>query len=96
MIQLIDGLVMTADENSYIVGQVNEQRSEDERGVSKAQKLMWSKYYPTAAQAVSAALARALRRRVADGSITTLREFIQEQERLRGELEKLVAPLGGG
>ena len=40
MIELIDGLVMIADENSYIVGQANEQRSEDEQGPSKAPKLI--------------------------------------------------------
>ena len=48
------------------------------------------------AQAVSATLARAMRQGVADGSITALRQFIQEQERLRAELEKLVAPLDDG
>lgn len=45
---------------------------------------------------MSAALARAMRKGVADGSITTLRQFIQEQEKLRAELEMLIAPLESG
>lgn len=89
MIQLINGLVMTADENQYIVGQPRQR-------ADKGTVLSNPRYYPTVAQAVSATLARAVRQGVADGSITTLRQFIQEQERLQGEVEKLVAPLADG
>lgn len=41
-------------------------------------------------------LATAMRMAVEDGSITTLREFIQEQERQYSALEKLIMPLEGG
>ena len=46
-----------------------------------------------AAQAVQSALKQAMRARVADGGITTLRQFIEEQERLKAELQELVKPL---
>lgn len=86
MIQLTKDLAATADENQYIVGQPRQR-------VGRGTVLRNPRYYPTMARAVSGALSTALRQGVADGSITTLREFIQEQERLRGELEKLLAPL---
>ena len=74
MIQMTDNLAMTADEYSYIVGQP---RTRPDKGVV----LVKPRYYPTAAQAVSAALQMTLRKGVADGTITTLSQFIQEQER---------------
>lgn len=86
MIQLTKDLWMKADENCYIVGKPRQT-------APKAIRLDDPTYHTTAAQAVSAALARTLRQGVADGSITTLREFIQEQKCQRAELEKLIAPL---
>lgn len=55
-----------------------------------------AEYYTTAAQAVRGALAITMRQRVADGSITTLRQFIEEQERLQDEFKRLLEPLEGG
>lgn len=77
-----------ADDYSYIVGQP---RTRPDKGLV----LEKPRYYPTAALAVSAALQLSLRGMVADGTITTLREFVQEAERLTAELEKLVKPLEG-
>lgn len=86
MIQITKNLVMIADDYCYTVG-IPRQRAD--RGLV----LDHPTYYATAAQAVQGALNRAMRQTVADGSITTLREFIQEQERQRAELEKLIVPL---
>lgn len=86
MIQLTKDLWMKADEHCYIVGRPRQ-------GRGKSVELRSPTYYSTAAQAVSGALVRAMRQGVADGSITTLRGFIREQERLRAELDKLIAPL---
>lgn len=86
MIQLTKDLAMTADERCYIVGKPRQTR---DRGI----ELRNPTYHTTAAQAVQSALAQTMRQGVADGSITTLREFIQEQERQRMEFEKLIAPM---
>lgn len=89
MIQLTKDLWLKADEHCYIVGKPVKSRG-------KGTELRNPRYYHTMARAVSGALSTALRQGVADGSITTLREFIQEQTRLQAEFEKLLAPLGGG
>lgn len=89
MIQLTERLVMTADEHCYIVGEPR-QRAGRPLGIKKPT------YYSTAAQAVQGALKRTMRKAVEDGEVTTLREFIEKQERLLTELEALIAPLEGG
>lgn len=89
MIQLTKDLWMDADEHCYIVGKPRQI-------ADKVVRLDKPTYYTTMAQAVSGACARALRQGVADGTITTLREFIQEQERLQAEFERLIAPLNSG
>lgn len=86
MIQLTKDFAITADEHCYIVGKLCQ------RG-DKPTELRNPTYHTTAAQAVSTVLTRAMRKGVADGSITTLQQFVQEQKRLRTELEKLIAPL---
>lgn len=89
MIQLTKDLVMVADDHCYTVGNPRE-------GRGGAVEVRNPTYYTTAAQAVQGALNRAMRSAVKDGSITTLQEFIQEQDRQRAELEKLITPLDGG
>lgn len=89
MIQLTKDLWMKADEYQYIVGKPVKSRG-------NGTELRNPRYYPTVAQAVSATLEITLRKGVADGSITPLREFIREQERQRTALAELVAPLAPG
>ncbi len=86
MIQLTKDLAMTADQYGYTVG----------KPVQKAGRpleFLKPTYYGTAAQAVRGAVSRTLRQGIADGSITSLRQFVQEQERLFAEFERLLAPL---
>lgn len=86
MIKLSDNLAMTADEHCYIVGKPRQERG-------KGIRLDFPTYHATAAQAVQNAVSRAMRDGVQDGSITTLREFIDRQKELQAEFKKLVEPL---
>ena len=88
MIQLIERLVMTADEHCYIVGEPYQKEG-------RPLEIKKPTYYSTAAQVVQGALKRTMRKAVANGEITTLREFIRKQAQLLAELESLLAPLGG-
>lgn len=95
MIQLTKDLFMTADDNCYTVGKLNKRRNEAQED-RKGRLLDNPTYYTTVAQAVQGALNRSMRQEVKDGSITTLREFIQEQDRQRAELENLIVQLDSG
>lgn len=88
MIQLTKNLAMIADDHCYIVGKPKQRPG-------RPLEIENPTYYTTAAQAVQGALNRAMRQAVKDGSVTTLRDFIQEQDRQRAELEKLITPLDG-
>lgn len=88
MIRLAQNLALTADDHCYILGKPAKPRG-------KSCELSNRSYHTTPAQAVSAAVLRAMRQGVADGSIVTLRQFITEQARLQAELERLIAPLEG-
>lgn len=89
VVYLTEAFVLSADEYSFIVGKP---RTRPGRGIV----IDRATYHTTAAKAASAAVLRAMRQGVADGSITTLRQFIVEQQRLQTELERLIAPLEGG
>lgn len=86
MIQLTKDIAMIADDHCYSIGRPRQRKG-------RAVTLKDPKYYSTVDKAVQGALNWAMRMSVADGSITTLREFIDEQERLKSELQKLVEPL---
>lgn len=89
MINLCTGLVMTADEHCFVVGKPRKSRG-------KGCEIQHPTYYTTAAQAVQGALLRAMHQAAADGSVTTLREFLATQEKLQADLQRLIAPLDGG
>lgn len=89
MIQLTKDLVLMADSDCYTVGKP---RTRTDKGCV----LDRPKYYTTVAQAMRGALAITMRQRVADGSITKLRQFIEEQERLQDEFKRMLEPLEGG
>ena len=89
MIQLPQGLVLIADDHCFIVGKAKKDRG---RGV----EVQNPTYHTSVAQAAQSALNRIMRTVVKDGSVTTLRQFIEEQERLKHELKELLAPLEPG
>ena len=86
MIELTKNIFMTADDHCYIVGTPRQREG-------RSLEIRNPKYYSTAAQAVRGALNLAMRDSVADGSVTTLREFIERQTELQAEFERMIAPL---
>lgn len=89
MIQLTDKLALTADEHCYIVG-------EPRQRPGRPLELKDPRYYSTAAQAVQGALNTAMRQSVADGSITSLQDFIKALEQRQAAFQAMIAPLEGG
>ncbi|WP_147539208.1 hypothetical protein [Anaerotruncus rubiinfantis] len=56
-------------------------------------KLRNPRYYTTLAGAVKGTLSQALRDKVADGTITTLRCWLDEYQKITDEFTELVKPL---
>lgn len=86
MIQIAAGLVITADDSQYILGRPVKKR--DGKIAVRSPR-----YYTNLSQAVRAAAVIAVRKKVAIEEITTLRDCINEMERIQREFEKLIEPL---
>lgn len=86
MIQLTDNLVVTADQYQYIVGTP---RTRPDKGIT----IDKPRYYTTLAGAVKGALSQALRDKVADGTVTTLRGWLDEYQKITDAFTELVKPL---
>ena len=86
MIQLTDNLVVTADQYQYIVGTP---RTRPDKGIT----IDKPRYYTTLAGAVKAAVSQAMRDKVADGTITTLRGWLDEYQKITDEFTKRLEPL---
>ena len=83
MIKINDDLVILADGHCYAVGKPAYRNC---GGIF----LLKPSYYTTMEQALHGSLSIALRNGVADGTITTLRQFLVEQERLTAQLKELL------
>ena len=77
---------MIADDHCFIVGKPRIKSG----SLIKIEK---PRYYTTVAQAVRGALQQAMREKVQNSEITTLRQFIERQEVLQKEFENLLNPL---
>ena len=86
MIQLTDNLVVTADQYQYIVGTP---RTRPDKGIT----IDKPRYYTTLAGAVKAAVSQAMRDKVADGTVTTLRDWLDEYQKITDEFTERLEPL---
>lgn len=82
MIQLAKDLIVTADEYQYIVGKPIARLRNGVQSV----EVKNPRYFTDMGQVLKYALSYAMRSKVADGSIATLHQFIEEQERLKLEI----------
>lgn len=83
MIHLIGDYYMKADNLSFIVGKPR-------KGMGRGCELADKRYYPTVAQAVSSTAEYALRDGIAAGSITTLKEAVEELHRMKDEIRAAI------
>lgn len=86
MIFLTDDLVLVADEHCYVVGKP---RQRPDKGLI----IDSPTYHKDINCAVLSAVERSLRSKIRDGSITTLRQFLDEQARLTSQLKELLTPM---
>ena len=81
MIYLTDKLAVTADSECYMVGKPRQR-------AGKGFSVDNPRYYPTLAQAVRGAVSTTLRQKVAASEITSLQEFIRQEQALQTEFTK--------
>ena len=81
VVYLTDKLAVTADSECYMVGKPRQRAG---KGVSVDNP----RYYPTLAQAVRGAVSTTLRQKVAASEITSLQEFIRQEQALQTEFTK--------
>ena len=86
MIKLTEDLVLVADERCYVVGKP---RQRPDKGIL----IDSSTYHTDISQAIQYAIRRSMRLAVKDERITTLRQFLDEQQRLTEQIRVLLAPL---
>ena len=89
MIQLTENLAVIADDLQYIVGK-SVQRERNGEAVIEMRR---PQYYPTLAGAVRGAVSQAMRDKVEENEITTLREFLSEYQHINEEFRSLLKPL---
>lgn len=88
MIELPGGYAMDAYEYGYRVGKLYVRKK---NGVANLRNVT---YHATPAFAIENALQRVIRDRVADGSITTLSELLEEMNAQRTKFEIILEPMG--
>lgn len=86
MIQLTDNLAVTADQHQYIAGTP---RIRPDKGVT----IDNPRYYTTLSGAVKGAVSQTMRDMVSDGTITTLRGWLDEYQKATDEFAKQLEPL---
>lgn len=86
MIELTKNLAIVADGHCYAVGKPVKKQSGDVF-------IQKPRYYSTMADALRGSISIALCNSVTDGTITSLRQFMDEQQRLTEQIKTLLTPL---
>lgn len=89
MIKLTDEIYVMSDVAQYIVGKPTTAVS---KGVERV-VIQKPRYYTNMSQLLRATVSQALKYGVKNETITTLREYVKETERLQDEFRRLLEPL---
>lgn len=79
MIYLTDGIALTADRDQYVVGTPKERLVEGNKTIMMKNP----RYFSNLSNALDEAVSQAVRLKIEDESITTLRDVVSEQKRLQ-------------
>ena len=86
MIELLGGYCIKSDRKQFIMGQTRK----DKAGHTRFKE---PHYFSTMQGAVKEAIRRLLCEKVAGDEITTLRQFVDEADRLKAEIKEIIEPL---
>ena len=94
MIRIWDNIVVDADKDNYIVGELRTVNLKTNEGVVQKEKIASPKYYTSFEAVLKYALELAVRKCVAEADIDVPESFVQEVRKAREEVKQALKSLG--
>lgn len=94
MIRIWNNIVVDADKDNYIVGELRIVNLKTDDGVVQKEKIASPKYYTSFEAVLKYALELAVRKCVADADIDLPESFVQEVRKAREEVKQALKSLG--
>lgn len=94
MIRIWNNIVVDADKDNYIVGELRTVNLKTNEGVVQKEKIASHKYYTSFEAVLKYALELAVRKCVAEADIDVPESFVQEVKKAREEVKQALKSLG--
>lgn len=94
MIRIWNNIVVDADKDNYIVGELRTVNLKTDEGVVQKEKIASPKYYTNFEAVLKYALELAVRKCVAEADIDVPESFVQEVRKAREEVKQALKSLG--
>lgn len=94
MIRIWNNIVVDADKDNYIVGELRTVNLKTDEGVVQKEKIATPKYYTSFEAVLKYALELAVRKCVAEADIDVPESFVQEVRKAREEVKQALKSLG--
>lgn len=94
MIRIWNNIVVDADKDNYIVGELRTVNLKTDEGVVQKEKIASPKYYTSFEAVLKYALELAVRKCVAEADIDMPESFVQEVKKAREEVKQALKSLG--
>lgn len=94
MIRIWNNIVVDADKDNYIVGELRIVNLKTDEGVVQKEKIASPKYYTSFESVLKYALELAVRKCVAEADVDVPESFVQEVKKAREEVKQALKSLG--
>lgn len=94
MIRIWNNIVVDADKDNYIVGELRTVNLKTDEGVVQKEKIASPKYYTSFEAVLKYALELAVRKCVAESDVDVPESFVQEVKKAREEVKQALKSLG--
>lgn len=94
MIRIWNNIVVDADKDNYIVGELRTVNLKTDEGVVQKEKIATPKYYTSLEAVLKYALELAVRKCVAEADVDVPESFMQEVKKAREEVKQALKSLG--
>lgn len=94
MIRIWNNIVVDADKDNYIVGELRTVNLKTDEGVVQKEKITSPKYYTSFEAVLKYALELAVRKCVAEADVDVPESFVQEVRKAREEVKQALKSIG--